>query len=67
MPNIDPAGPHLTIDNASSSDYTLTVMTWVAVALVPVVLLYQAWSLKVFSKRLHRESIPPRPAELVSP
>ena len=57
MPALDPANS-LTIHNASSTDYTLTVMTWVAVALVPVVLLYQGWTYWVFKKRLTVEHIP---------
>jgi len=40
MPStIDPAN-NLTIANASSSSYTLTVMSWVAVLVVPFVLAY---------------------------
>jgi cytochrome d ubiquinol oxidase subunit II len=46
----------LTIDNASSSDYTLTVMTIVAVIFVPVVLIYQGWSYWVFRERIGRET-----------
>jgi cytochrome d ubiquinol oxidase subunit II len=46
----------LTIYNASSSQYTLKVMTIVAVALVPFVLAYQAWSYWVFRQRLTMES-----------
>jgi cytochrome d ubiquinol oxidase subunit II len=42
----------LTIDNASSGDYTLKVMTIVAAVLIPVVLLYQAWTYHVFRARL---------------
>lgn len=42
----------LTIYNASSSPYTLKVMTIVALTLVPVVLAYQAWTYWVFRKRL---------------
>lgn len=42
----------LTITNASSSPYTLKVMTIVAITLVPVVLLYQGWSYWVFRKRV---------------
>jgi cytochrome bd ubiquinol oxidase subunit II len=42
----------LTIYNASSSPYTLTVMTVVAVIFVPIVLVYQAWSYWIFRKRL---------------
>jgi cytochrome d ubiquinol oxidase subunit II len=42
----------LTIYNASSSSYTLTVMTVVAVIFVPVVLVYQGWSYWVFRQRI---------------
>lgn len=42
----------LTIYNASSSPYTLKVMTVVAVIFVPVVLSYQAWSYWIFRKRV---------------
>ncbi|RIV18042.1 cytochrome d ubiquinol oxidase subunit II [Alicyclobacillaceae bacterium I2511] len=42
----------LTIYNASSSHYTLTVMTIVAFSLVPIVLAYQIWTYWVFRKRL---------------
>jgi cytochrome d ubiquinol oxidase subunit II len=42
----------LTIYTAASSPYTLRVMTIVALALVPVVLAYQAWSYWVFRKRI---------------
>jgi cytochrome bd ubiquinol oxidase subunit II len=42
----------LTIYNASSSPYTLTVMTIVAVIFVPIVLVYQGWSYWIFRKRV---------------
>ncbi len=42
----------LTIYNASSSQYTLTVMTIVALIFVPIVLVYQGWSYWVFRKRV---------------
>jgi cytochrome d ubiquinol oxidase subunit II len=48
---LDPAYS-LTIYNASSSQYTLSVMSVVALTLVPVVLLYQGWTYYVFRKRL---------------
>ena len=48
-------GNSLTVDNASSADYTLTVMTVVAAVLLPVVLLYQAWTYHVFRARLGGE------------
>jgi len=43
----------LTIYNASSSPYTLKVMTIVALTLVPVVLLYQGWTYWVFRQRVN--------------
>mgnify|MGYP001276938365 FL=1 len=46
----------LTIFNASSSPYTLKVMTIVAVIFVPIVLAYQGWSYWVFRKRLTSDS-----------
>lgn len=42
----------LTIYNASSSPYTLKVMTVVALTMVPIVLLYQAWTYWVFRQRV---------------
>jgi len=57
MPNIDPAGPSLTTTNASSTDYTLTIMTWVAVVFTPIVLGYQAWTYWVFRKRISADDI----------
>lgn len=46
----------LTITNASSSPYTLRVMTIVTLLFLPLVLVYQAWSYWVFRKRLTTES-----------
>ncbi len=46
----------LTIYNSSSSDYTLTVMSIVALIFVPVVLIYQGWSYWVFRQRIARET-----------
>jgi len=47
----------LTIFNAASSDYTLTVMSLVALIFVPIVLAYQGWSYWVFKERVTREAI----------
>jgi cytochrome d ubiquinol oxidase subunit II len=47
----DPAF-NLTIMNASSSPYTLKVMSIVALIFVPVVLAYQVWTYFVFRKRV---------------
>lgn len=49
--SIDPAF-NLTIDNAASGSYTLSVMTKVTIALLPFVLAYQIWSYYVFRKRI---------------
>ena len=46
----------LTIYNASSSPYTLQIMTIVAVIFVPLVLLYQIWTYIVFKKRVTEET-----------
>lgn len=46
----------LTIYSASSSPYTLQVMTVVALIFVPIVLVYQGWSYWVFRKRLTTKS-----------
>lgn len=42
----------LTITNASSSPYTLIVMSWVALIFVPIVLAYQGWNYWVFRQRV---------------
>ncbi|NDJ55394.1 MAG: cytochrome d ubiquinol oxidase subunit II [Chloroflexi bacterium] len=46
----------LTIYNASSSPYTLRIMTIVALIFVPIVLGYQAWSYWVFRQRVTRDT-----------
>ncbi|MDN5558037.1 MAG: cytochrome d ubiquinol oxidase subunit II [Ruaniaceae bacterium] len=64
MPSsIDPAYS-LSIAQASSTPYTLTVMSIVALTLVPIVLAYQAWTYWVFRKRLSTKQIPDTPAGL---
>jgi len=42
----------LTIYNTSSSQYTLTVMSIVALIFVPIVLTYQGWTYYMFRKRI---------------
>ena len=49
--SLDPAWS-LTIYNASSSPYTLKVMSIVALIFVPVVVAYQAWTYWVFRHRV---------------
>jgi cytochrome d ubiquinol oxidase subunit II len=52
----DPANS-LTIANASSTEYTLTVMSWTALIFLPLILAYQAWTYWVFRKRITRQTI----------
>lgn len=47
----------LTITNASSSPYTLKIMTIAALVLVPVVLAYQGWTYWVFRKRVSPKNL----------
>ena len=47
---------NLTVDNASASDKTLQVMTIVALILVPIMLIYQAWTYWVFRQRISTKS-----------
>jgi cytochrome d ubiquinol oxidase subunit II len=54
----DPAGT-LTVTNAASTGYTLTLMTWVAAIFTPIVLAYQGWTYWVFRKRIGTANIPP--------
>lgn len=54
----------LTIAGAAASSYALTVMTWVAVVLLPIVLIYQGWTAYVFRARL---STHPAPADAHQP
>ncbi|MFE9429071.1 cytochrome d ubiquinol oxidase subunit II [Kitasatospora sp. NPDC006697] len=58
MPStLDPAWS-LTVSNASSSAYTLKVMTVVAAICTPMVLVYQGWTYWVFRKRIGVQHIP---------
>ena len=58
MPSTTSADFSLTTTNASATDYTLTLMTWVAVILTPIVLLYQGWTYWVFRRRIAVHHIP---------
>jgi cytochrome bd ubiquinol oxidase subunit II len=48
----------VTIYNASSSHYTLTIMTWAALIFAPLVIIYQAWTYWVFRQRISADRIP---------
>jgi cytochrome d ubiquinol oxidase subunit II len=62
FPNVMPSTTNpawsLTVSNASSSPYTLKIMTWVAGIMTPLVLGYQAWTYWVFRKRIGTQHIP---------
>jgi cytochrome d ubiquinol oxidase subunit II len=48
----------LTIYNASSTPYTLKIMTWAALIFAPLVMAYQGWTYWVFRKRVSADRIP---------
>jgi cytochrome d ubiquinol oxidase subunit II len=58
MPSTTDPAYSLTVTNASSTDYTLKVMTIVALVMTPVVLLYQGWTYWVFRKRIGTQHLP---------
>ena len=49
----------LTIYNASSTPYTLKIMTWVTAFFAPLTVVYQAWTYWVFRQRISTDRIPP--------
>ncbi|MEU5210967.1 cytochrome d ubiquinol oxidase subunit II [Streptomyces sp. NPDC020742] len=61
FPNVMPSTLNeswsLTVSNASSSPYTLKIMTWGAGIAAPLVMLYQAWTYWVFRKRIGTQHI----------
>ncbi|RII11894.1 Cytochrome bd-I ubiquinol oxidase subunit 2 [Streptomyces sp. YIM 130001] len=61
FPNVMPSSLddawNLTVTNASSSPYTLKIMTWCAGIATPVVLMYQGWTYWVFRKRISTRHI----------
>ncbi|MEU6775337.1 cytochrome d ubiquinol oxidase subunit II [Streptomyces sp. NPDC046759] len=63
FPNVMPSTLNgdwsLTVTNASSSPYTLKIMTWLAAVATPLVLLYQGWTYWVFRKRIGTQHIAP--------
>lgn len=62
FPNVMPSSLNpawsLTVDNASSTPYTLKIMTVVALVFTPLVLLYQSWTYWVFRRRIGTQHIP---------
>ncbi|MER6101285.1 cytochrome d ubiquinol oxidase subunit II [Streptomyces sp. NPDC001832] len=61
FPNVMPSSLNdawsLTVTNASSTPYTLKIMTWCAGIVTPLVLLYQGWTYWVFRKRIGTQHI----------
>jgi cytochrome d ubiquinol oxidase subunit II len=57
LPERHSAALSLTVHNASSSHYTLVVMTVVAVIFTPIVLAYQAWTYWVFRARIGASTV----------
>jgi cytochrome d ubiquinol oxidase subunit II len=57
MPASNVPANGLTIENASSTPYTLGLMTWVAGISLPLILAYQSWTYWVFRKRITRETV----------
>ncbi|NKZ09910.1 cytochrome d ubiquinol oxidase subunit II [Mycolicibacterium septicum DSM 44393] len=48
----------VTVYNGSSTPYTLKIMTWASLTLLPLVLVYQGWTYWVFRKRISADRIP---------
>ena len=61
MPSSTNPAYSLTIENASSTPYTLSIMSWIALCTLPLVLAYQSWTYWVFRKRIGRGHIPMAP------
>ncbi len=47
----------LTIRNVSTNAYSLTVLSWIGLSILPFVMLYQAWNYWVFRKRIEPHAI----------
>ncbi|HEX7537722.1 MAG TPA: cytochrome d ubiquinol oxidase subunit II [Dermatophilaceae bacterium] len=61
MPSTTNAAFSLTTTNASSTSYTLTIMTWVAAIFTPIVLVYTSWTYWTFRRRIGTHHIPAIP------
>jgi cytochrome bd ubiquinol oxidase subunit II len=58
---------NLTVHNTASDHYSLTALTIVVVILLPLVLLYQAWTYYVFRRRISRSEFTPVPEPRTPP
>jgi cytochrome d ubiquinol oxidase subunit II len=48
----------VTIYNGSSTAYTLKIMSWASLTLLPLVMIYQGWTYWVFRRRISADAIP---------
>jgi len=64
MPSTTNAAWSLTTTNASSTAYTLKIMTWVAAIFTPLVLVYTSWTYWTFRKRIGTQHIPSTSASI---
>ncbi|WP_193047612.1 cytochrome d ubiquinol oxidase subunit II [Mycolicibacterium baixiangningiae] len=48
----------VSIYNGSSTPYTLTIMSWASLTLLPLVVIYQGWTYWVFRQRISADRIP---------
>jgi cytochrome d ubiquinol oxidase subunit II len=58
MPSTTNLAWSLTTTNASSTAYTLKIMTWVAAIFTPIVLVYTSWTYWTFRRRIGTRHIP---------
>jgi len=58
MPSTTNPAFSLTTTNASSTELTLTIMTWVAAIFTPIVLIYTSWTYWTFRRRIGTRHIP---------
>jgi cytochrome d ubiquinol oxidase subunit II len=47
----------LTIRNTATNPYSMTVISWIGLTIIPFVILYQAWNYWVFRKRIEPHAI----------
>ena len=48
----------VTIYNGSSTPYTLAIMSWASLTMLPIIIGYQAWTYWVFRRRITADAIP---------
>ncbi|HTI15210.1 MAG TPA: cytochrome d ubiquinol oxidase subunit II [Dictyobacter sp.] len=47
----------LTISNSATAPYTLTVVSWIGLTLIPIIIIYQIWSYWIFRQRIQPHAI----------